>query len=979
MTPERFAEVERICQAALGLPAAHRAAYLDEACAGDAALRAEVASLLAGASAANALLETPPVVAAAAPGLGAGDRLGVFEITSEIGAGGMGVVYRARDTRLGRTVAIKVIGDGAALDPAARERFTREARLVASLNHPHICALYDVGREGDLDFLVMEFVDGETVATRLTKGPLPPEQALEIATQVGEALAAAHRQGVIHRDLKPANVMLTKAGAKLLDFGLAKLVDRGPRAVAGPAWPAAATRYDSITVPGLIVGTVQYMAPEQVEGKPADARTDLWALGALIYEMVAGRPPFDGTSAASLMGAILERDPAPLDSLRPGAPPALGRVVEKCLAKDPERRWQSARDLADELKWVAGGGSRAAAPGPASAARTTRTWLRWVLEGALVVSLVAALPMVANYFRDAPPRVSPVRFPIPPPEGGEFRYWDSPAVSPDGERIVFGAGAADGKERLWLRRLDSMATQPLLGNEVTASEYPHDSSTPSGPFWSPDSRQVAFFAGGYLMKTDLSGIAPRRLCDRRGGGAGGAWSREGVIVFNTPEGPLYRVPDRGGVAVPVTTLDTSRQETSHGYPWFLPDGRHFLYLARSSTPGNTGVFVGSLDGARARPILAGESFAMYAPPGYLLFQRGQVLLAQPFDAERMRLTGEPLPVAEQVGSLVGSTAALQSPIASVSEAGVLCYLYDPGLSTRLQWFDRAGAKLATLGDPGDYTNPALSPDEVTLAVGRRDPQTGTRDIWVLDIARGASSRLTVDPADDFNPAWSPDGKWVAFSSNRRGFRDIYRKLATGVGDDELLLGSNENKSVEDWTLDDSILFNTAQRGGTTEVWALPDASRPAGGRRPAAPVVRRFSGNDQAQVSRDGRWIAYSSIETGKAEVYLQAYPPTDARWLVSPKGGREPKWRRDGGELYYLEANTLKAVEVNVGSGGTRDGSLRTLFTPPIDPQRMRRNRYVVTRDGRRFLVVVPVPTDPRVLQVIINWPAGLKVSAAR
>ena len=911
-----------------------------------------------------------------------GTMLGPYEIQAKLGEGGMGEVYKARDTRLDRTVAIKVLPSELGADPERRARFEREAKTIAGLTHPHICTLYDVGEHDGSTYLVMEHIHGETLADRLLKGRLPPDQALGVATEIADALTAAHKQGIIHRDLKPGNVMLTKSGAKLLDFGLAKLKAHGAEPAVGQL-TSLPTRTAPLTAEGTIVGTLHYMAPEQVEGKPADARTDLWALGTILYEMLTGKRAFEGTSAAGLVAAILDHEPPPVASLQPLTPPALDRLVRRCLAKSPDDRPDTAHDVADELKWIAEGGSQAAPAGPPAAARRSRRYLRWLAVGVPFFLLVAALAVTVSRLREDRPGTPVVRFALSAPEGVGFRYFDLPALSPDGERIVFGGDTADGRSLLWVRRLDSLTAEPLAGSAVTTAGI---SSMAVLPFWSPDSRQIAFFAERTLMKTDLSGGAPQPVSDvpsasasstyQRGGGAGGAWSREGVIVFGgAAEGSLYQVAATGGAASPVTALDASRQETGHWFPRFLPDGRHFLYLARSAKPENTGIFAGSVDGSPARHVLSVDSAALYAPPGYLLFAQGRILMAQPFDAKQLRVTGEAFRIAEDVALLTQGSPGLPTPIASVSENGLLCYLQDPAVNTQLAWFDRAGTQLGSLGEPGDYTNPALSPDETRLAVGRKDAQSGTRDIWLIDVTRATFSRLTFDPADDFNPVWSPDGTRVAFSSNRKGRRDVYQKLASGAGSDEPMLDSSQNKSVEDWTPDGRfVILNLEPPGKGTEVWALPVPPETQGSDRKPQPVLQGPGDRNQAQVSPDGRWIAYRSDESGRSEVCVQAFPPSGARWTISTEGGREPRWRGDSRELFYLDGARLMAVDWNASRSTDKAGVPRTLFVAPVDAQPVRRNRYVVTKDGQRFLLITPLAPMARSLNVVVNWTGGLK-----
>ncbi|MGH9317449.1 MAG: protein kinase domain-containing protein, partial [Thermoanaerobaculia bacterium] len=560
-----------------------------------------------------------------------GSRLGPYEVLSPLGAGGMGEVWKARDTRLGRAVAIKVLPSHMSASPEVRQRFEREAKTISQLSHPHICALHDIGREGETDYLVMEYLEGETLTDRLVKGPLPLEQTLRFGVEIADALDKAHRQGIVHRDLKPGNVMLTKSGVKLLDFGLAKAM--APAAPAGSL--TALPTQQGLTQEGTILGTFQYMSPEQLEGKEADARSDIFAFGAVLYEMATGRKAFSGSSQASLISAIMTSDPAPISSVQPMSPPALDRVVKTCLAKDPDERWQNAHDLMGELKWIAGLGSQAGVPGPPVARRRSRERLAWgMMTVTLFVALAAAVAAVVRNAHRAAMLERPMRSSIVLPEKSALR---AAALSPDGTRVVFVARDSSGKNLLWIRPLDSLAVRPFPGTE-----------NPSFPFWSPDSLFVGFFADGKLKKIGASGGAPQTLCDAPIN-RGGTWNREGVILFTpVPDGPLYRVSASGGLPTPVTRFDPSRGETSHRWPFFLPDGRHFLYHVASFGSGGQvekmGIYVGSLDSKEEKFLLRANSSVAYAPPGYLLFLRDRNLLAQPFDAQRIRITGDPLPV-----------------------------------------------------------------------------------------------------------------------------------------------------------------------------------------------------------------------------------------------------------------------------------------------------------------------------------------------
>jgi len=818
--------------------------------------------------------------------LSTGTRLGPYEILEAIGAGGMGEVYRARDTRLNRTVAVKVLPAHLAARTEARERFEREARAVASLNHPHICSLYDIGRQDEIGFLVMEYLEGETLADRLRKEALQQDEALRYAGQILDALNRAHRKGIVHRDLKPANVMLTRDGAKLLDFGLAKLRE----AVAPPEQTVSMT----LTTDGTIVGTFQYMAPEQLEGKDADARTDIFAFGTLLYEMLTGQKAFSGKSQASLISSIMTALPPPISSVQPTTPPALNRVVRQCLEKDPDERWQSAYDLSRELKWIAEGGTQAGIPPPVGEPRKSRAnFVSVVLAGLLTLALAAVGAIALRRGTNAPAPLMHFQVPLPPAVA--WSETGFPVVSPDGSHIAFSAiDLKQQKTLLFIKALDSTTAQALPGS--------YDAH---GPFWSPDSRQVAYFSEGKLKKVDIAaggpaqvlGELPRVVFYGRG-----SWNAKGAILFSLASaigGPLLQVFEDGGEIKPATRLDSAREETDHGPPQFLPDGKHILLQVRSRLAENTGTYIASLDGNGRRQVLASNYNAMFAPPGYLIFVRGATLVAQRFDWQSNRLMGEAVSLAPQIWTPPLSLGALFAGF-SVSTSGLVVYRAGEPQITSLVWFDRQGKRLEAVGEPAFYSNPALSPDGKRLAVGRAEPRKRKRDIWVLDLERRTSSRLTFDPADDTNPAWSPDGSRIAFSSDRKGVRDAYAKSSSGAGEEQLLAQSDSGKNVLDWSPDGRILaYNTE-----TKVWRVTLSSE----MRSAMLIGER--GADEASFSPDGRWIAYRSFESGQSEVYVQPFPIGGGKWQISNSGGSEPYWRRDGKELFYMNGNVLMAVK---------------------------------------------------------------------
>jgi Tol biopolymer transport system component/tRNA A-37 threonylcarbamoyl transferase component Bud32 len=889
--------------------------------------------------------------------LAAGTRLGPYELVSLLGAGGMGEVYRATDTRIDRTVAIKVLRRDLSDNPELKQRFEREAKAVSSLQHPYICTLHDIGQQDGIDYLVMEFLEGQTLADRLAKGPLPTDQVLRYAIQIADALDKAHRTGITHRDLKPGNIMLTKSGAKLLDFGLAKFHGK----TSGPLsdLTSVPTERQSITAEGTIIGSFQYMAPEQLEGGVVDPRTDIFAFGAVVYEMATGKRAFTGKSQASLITAIMSSDPPPISAMQPMIPLTLDRLVKTCLAKDAGERWQSAHDLMLELKWIAEVGSSAGAAAPADGRGKIRERVALIAACVGLLGLLAALPFAVAYLRRAPVDERVLKVSVLLPEKAIMSGGVSAmALSPDGRRLAFVA-SFEGRDLLWVRSLDSHSAQALPGSDGALNQSP--------PFWSPDSRFIGFFAGGKLKKIDASGGPPQTLCDI-GGPRGGTWNREGVIVFApVPFGPLYQVSAAGGEPTPVTALHQSDFETAHRWPYFLPDGRHFLYFARSSQAESEGIYVGSLDAKETKRLLPTSLNAAYAPPGFLLFLRNETLMAQRFDADKLELTGEPLSVVERVAYNPG----LGRGAFSVSENGVLAFRSGGGQINQPLWFDRQGKQIGSLGAAGLYLTLWLSPDERRAAVDRSDPQTGTNDIWLFDLSRGIPSRFTTDPAGDTNPLWSPDGSRIVFASTREGVRNLYQKIAGGGGNEEVLLKSSEDKVPDDWSLDGQfIVYQTSNPKTKWDLWVLPMS-----GYRQSLPFLQTEFNEGQAQFSPDGKWIAYTSDESGAPEVYVQTFPASEGKWRVSSGSGSQPKWRRDSRELFYIAADR-KLMAVDVKLGATFDAGVpKALFDTRVLGLTEFRNHYAPTSDGQRFLINSTLEeTSTTPISVVVNWTADLK-----
>jgi len=906
--------------------------------------------------------------------LATGTKLGPYEILAPLGAGGMGEVYRARDTRLGREVAVKVLPEQFARDAQFRQRFEREARAVSSLNHPHICVLYDVGRhEVAGDYLVMELLEGQTLAERLRKGKLAFEELLQIGMEIADALDKAHRKGVVHRDLKPANIMLTKDGAKLMDFGLAKPLSlSGAGSGTAPLLSAAATISGAspLTSAGALVGTIQYMSPEQIEGKEADTRSDIFAFGAVLYEMAAGVRAFQGKSQISVASAILEKDPDPISRSEPLAPAAFDRVVAQCLAKNPEERFQCAHDLGLELKWVSEVGAplTVAPVGEGSALprepRGLPYRLPWVAAG---VGLLAAAFFAVAYLRRASEVARPIRSQITAPQKLTFGFMGpptngAPALSPDGTRMVFPANDAQGKEALWVRPMDSLSAQKLEGTERGTF-----------PFWSPDGRYIGFFQGGKLKKINVSGGPAETVCEAPSG-RGGTWNRDDVIVF-APEvgGGLSRVRAAGGTPAPLTQVARSNGFITQRWPTFLPDGRHFLYWAGdpfATDPSTVGIFVGSLGSSDSKLLLPADSNALYAPPGYLLFLRGRSLMAQPFDAGSRKLKGDAFPIAE----LVASPQNYRLGLFSVSQSGLLVYQTGENLRTQFAWFDASGRQMETVGEPGLLDTPVLSPNGQRLAYVAEDPESKNIDIWLSDLTRGVRTRFTFNPSADVDPVWAPDGTRIIFSSQRKSHLDLYIKDASGAGNEEVLYESDANKIPIDWSRDGRYLSfsQLSPKGkGKWETWVLP-----LFGDRKPLPYLQTEFNNVYGVFSPDGHWLAYESDESGTWEIYLSPFPGGGSKFQVSQGGGTQPAWKGDGSALIYLAGTKLTEAGLRFKGSAVEIGTPQPLFQPPA----MRDNGpfgrgYTVSPDSKRFLVtVLPQAYIPEPLTLVSNWTADLK-----
>ena len=877
----------------------------------------------------------------------AGTQLGPYTVVSRIGAGGMGEVWRATDTRLDRSVAIKVLPEALAENEQFRARFEREAKTISSLNHPHICTLFDVGHENGMHFLVMELIVGESLADRLLKGALPAEQVVRLGAEIAEALDRAHRQGVIHRDVKPGNVMLTKSGTKLLDFGLARA---GVEASPIQGLTEMPTQAKPLTQEGTILGTFQYMAPEQLEGQEADARTDIFALGALLYEMATGKRAFEGASRTSLIAAIVSSQPTPISQVVPMTPPALDHVVRRCLEKDPDDRWQSAHDVASELRWISGAGSQAGVAAPVTLRRQSRERLAWSLAG---IAAAIAVAMGVFFARPEAPRRM-IESSIVAPPGTKVAFNGGVIISPDGKTAAFAFVDGRGVSTLWVRPLDVPSFRRLEGTEDA-----------SYLFWSPDSRRIGFFANGQLKTIDVAGGAVAVICDA-GGARGASWNADGVIVFApTAFGQLMTVPASGGSPAPLTKL--RKGDTSHRWPSFLPDGKTFVFLAVNLLAARMEVCQASLDRPDdIKALFTSTSAAQFVPPDVLLYIRGSVLVAQRYDSGRAVMLGEAVTLSDRVG--VGDRFA---GLFSAANDGTLVLQRGTGFQlSQLLWVDRSGNSQGTIAEPGLFFSPSLSRDGRRVAVDLSDPGTGQGDIWIYELTRNASTRLTYETTNESAPQWLPEDRQIIYFAvkNRRG--DIYQVPSGGTGESKLVVSDDREKRPSDVSGDGQwVVFNSTgdPSGGGADIWVWSASDKKA---RPwlATPFAEQ-----SARLSPDGKWIVYQSEESGRSEIYVRAFPDSDQKWKISSEGGRMPTWRGDGREIFYVSLDrNMMAVPVSPGPSSFEVGASVMLFEARV---RMHATlQYDVSRDGQRFLLnqeIQGASAEP--VTLLQNWDVKL------
>jgi eukaryotic-like serine/threonine-protein kinase len=947
MSNVRWQRANGLLHAALEREAGARESFLRNACGDDAELYGDVASLIAAdEDTPNGALERLGGEMAAEWAAGTqlaslvGQRVDRYQVVAHLGSGGMGDVYRATDTLLDRDVALKVLTSALQADSDFRRRLEKEGRAASSLNHPNIVTVYEIGQAGPIDFVASELVDGVTLRERLATGPLPVRELVDIGSQIAAALSSAHGAGIVHRDIKPENVMIRRDGiVKVVDFGLAKRT--GPRA----AMEHPST-WIELTGTGVVAGTACYMSPEQALGEPIDQRSDLFSVGILLYEMATGQRPFGGASDAALYEALLHAAPPAPTSVRPELPVDVDLVIGRALEKERELRYQSAADLAADLKRLQRPSSSAVPrPGP----RRTRAWR----AGAIVALLLASMLAVALVVRRPPVDAPTTRFIVGPPPHAMFTLTGlvptstTVSVSPDGRHVLYLANRPGARGRLWMRSIDSVDATPI-----------DDTDGAAFPFWSPDGRSIAFFVEGTLKRKELAGGPPRTLAEHIIA-RGGTWSRDGVILYGTAESGIFRVPAAGGPASPVTTPDQAHGESWHRFPQFLPDGRHFLYLARS---GDTRIlFAGSLDQRVKKRVLDTNARATYAEPGYLFYIGDEgALMARPFDVSRLELTGDAVQMARQVG--LSTTLDASFGVGGAT----LAYAERTAATSQLTWFDRSGQTIGTIGTAGQLLGIRLSPDGKTAAVTRLDQTVNAADIWLLDIPRGAESRFTINPWMDISPVWSPDGARVVFSSSRQVVRSqIFQRPAAGGAEETPLFETQDSVHPDDWSPDGQFLVystNPPAQNNDLKLLRLSD-------RRSTILLASRFS-EYQGRISPDGRWLAYTSEETGRPEIYLRPFPAGTSSVVISVGGGSEPSWRRDGKELFYLAADGgLMSVALTT-SDVVKASRPSELFRTHVPDRQHNSASYAATADGRRFLIPTAVGDPPQTaVTVILNW----------
>jgi len=877
--------------------------------------------------------------------LASGTKLGPYEITGAIGAGGMGEVYRARDTRLDRTVAIKVLPAHLAETPEAKQRFEREARAVSALNHPHICTLYDVGSQDGTEFLVMEYLEGETLAARLEKGALPLELALKTGIEIADALEKAHRQGIIHRDLKPGNIMMTKSGAKLLDFGLAKAIDTTPVSGLTVAETGPVKR-EPTTETGSLFGTYQYMAPEIIEGLDADARSDIFSFGAVLYEMASGKRAFDGKTQASVLAAILAMEPQPISALMPASPASLDRVVKLCLAKDRDERWQSAHDVKLELQWIAEGGPQAglpsATPPPYKGGQRPAFWI------AAIATLIAIALAIGILTRTPKPQ-QPIQ--VSADLGADVAlsiatFGPNAVISPDGTKLAFSAEGADKRRRLYIRSLDQLQATALAGAEDAVN-----------PFFSPDGQWIAFFAQGKLKKISVQGGSPAAICDSRTLN-GGSWGDDGNIVLASRAGTgLSKVSAGGGTPAPLTTLDTQKGETSHRWPQVLPGSNAVIFTVETT---NTNTFddadiaAYSSSTGKTKTILHGGFHGIYLPSGYLVYMHNGTLYGVPFDAKGLEVTGQATAVVDNVVANPNTGTAQFS----ISENGVMVYVAGSAVdrSVSIYWMDADG-KFAPLREPaGNYGNLALSPDGKRLAMDIREPKR--TDIWVYELDRDTLTRLTFAGDGNSRPVWTPDGQRIVYSALEKNVApNIWWIRADGGGDAQRLSQAKDSVQIPgSWSPDGKILA-FSQRNPNTGMDIMTmrvDGSEKTGWKaeEPKPFLNTNFSEVDPV-FSPDGHWIAYLSNESGTNEIYVRPFPGPGGKWQISTGGGSQPAWGKNGKELFYLAATRDKIMSVAYTAVGDAFHAEKPQQWSPgtiLD-----RGQFALSANGKRIAVEVP------------------------